>query len=89
MDDGINNKETTRQVGPGSQSALRQRNKDLLLNDLTANGPATQRELADRTGLSTATISNLIKILQGECRVSTQQTVSSSRRAVLVEALGQ
>ncbi|MGM7774689.1 MarR family transcriptional regulator [Arthrobacter sp. KNU-44] len=70
--------------GPGSPSAWRQRNKELLLNDLVVNGPATQRQLAQRTGLSTATISNLVKVLQSENCITTYPTVSSNRRAKLV-----
>lgn len=71
--------------GMGSQSAWRRRNLERLIEDLRANGPATQRQLAERTGFSTATISNLVKILLTEQRVQTQPTISSGRRSVLVE----
>lgn len=72
--------------GSGSQQALRARNLQTLASDLHDNGPATQRELAERTGLSQATVSNLVKILVEEHKAITQPTVSSGRRATLVTA---
>ncbi|MFF2246192.1 winged helix-turn-helix transcriptional regulator [Arthrobacter sp. NPDC058130] len=72
--------------GVGSQSAWRLRNIESLLEDLRVNGPATQRQLAERTGFSTATISNLVNILRADHRVRTQSVISSGRRAVLVDS---
>jgi DNA-binding MarR family transcriptional regulator len=73
--------------GSGSQKALRIRNLDVLVRDLKDNGPGTQRQLAQRTGLSQATVSNLVRILVANGRASTASTISSGRRAVLVTAL--
>ncbi|MHA7189434.1 winged helix-turn-helix transcriptional regulator [Arthrobacter sp. MDT2-16] len=72
---------------PGSQQALRARNLDALTYDLKVNGPSTQRQLADRTGLSAATVSNLVRILVIEKRAITAPTISSGRRATLVSAV--
>lgn len=72
-------------VSPGSQQALATRNRELVVESLLASGPATQAGLARSTGLSTATVSNVVNRLRGEGRVRTGYTVSSGRRAVLVE----
>jgi DNA-binding MarR family transcriptional regulator len=74
--------------GPGSQQALRLRNLSALLSELEQNGPGTQRQLSLRTGLSQATVSNLVKILVTKQQVTTEPTISSGRRATLVRALG-
>ena len=55
---------------PGSQSALRHLNQQRLIECLLS-GPATQAELSRQTGLSTATVSNIVKIMQGAGLVST------------------
>jgi DNA-binding MarR family transcriptional regulator len=70
--------------GFGSQQALRIRNLDALLREVQNNGPGTQRELAERTGLSAATVSNLVQILLGEKKISASPTISSGRRATLI-----
>lgn len=69
---------------PGSQSALRQLNQQRLIDALLASGPLTQAELARRTGLSTATISNIVKTMTNAGTIETEPTTSSGRRALLV-----
>jgi len=68
---------------PGSQSALRQLNRERIVQALAA-GPATQAELSRTTGLSTATISNIVKELERDSMVHTAPTTSSGRRALQV-----
>lgn len=70
---------------PGSQSALRKRNQLRITEQLLSGGPATQAELARQTGLSTATISNIVKLMAHDGLVLLSQTTSSGRRAQLVE----
>jgi DNA-binding MarR family transcriptional regulator len=70
----------------GSQQALRRRNMQVLLSSLRVEGPATRRELADRTGFSSAQISNLVRLLVKEQLAATSHTVHSGRRAVMVES---
>src|SRR3954471_12469542 len=73
---------------PGSQTALRQRNQQRIADTLLASGPSTQAELARQTGLSTATISNIVRIMSEAGLVETQPTTSSGRRASLVRLAG-
>jgi len=69
---------------PGSQSALRELNQRRIADTLLSSGPSTQAELARQTGLSTATISNIVRIMADAGRVATEPTTSSGRRALLV-----
>lgn len=69
---------------PGSQSALRRQNQQRLLSALRSGGSQTQAELARQTGLSTATVSNIVKALAAAGVVSTEPTTSSGRRALSV-----
>lgn len=69
---------------PGSQSALRQRNTELVVAALRERASLTQAELARSTGLSTATISNIVKTLRQEGKATTSTTTSSGRRATAV-----
>lgn len=71
--------------GPGSQQALRERNITRLLSCLKTQGPATQRELSTRTGLSPASVSNLVKLMQASGQVQVTATISSGRRANRVQ----
>ncbi|MDE9364974.1 ROK family transcriptional regulator [Luteipulveratus sp. YIM 133132] len=73
---------------PGSQSALRQRNRQSVVHALLAGGPATQAELARTTGLSNATISNIVKTLTRDGLAITEPTTSSGRRALSVRLHG-
>ena len=68
---------------PGSQSALRQLNQQRIIETLMG-GPATQAELSRQTGLSTATVSNIVKIMQDSGLASTEPITSSGRRALNV-----
>ncbi|GAA2173829.1 ROK family transcriptional regulator [Agrococcus versicolor] len=68
---------------PGSQGALRAAN-EARVADVLRDGPATQSELADRTGLANATVSNIVKDLRERGSVSTSPTVHGGRRATLV-----
>ncbi len=69
---------------PGSQSALRAQNQQLLVAALTHNGSLTQAELSRLTGLSTATVSNIIKRMSASGLVHLTPITSSGRRAFAV-----
>lgn len=69
---------------PGSQSSLREANRQRLLGALERYGAITQVELAEVTGLSAATVSTIVKELLGTGEVDTRNTVRSGRRAQLV-----
>lgn len=80
---------TTRRVrNPGSQSALRQLNQQRIIDALLGSGPLTRAELARQTGLSTATVSNIVKTMSVAGMVDTEPTTSSGRRAFLVRLSG-
>lgn len=68
----------------GSQSSLREANRDSLVEALYRYGAMTQIELAEITGLSTATVSNLVRQLVEEGKLATQNTIRNGRRATLV-----
>jgi predicted NBD/HSP70 family sugar kinase len=70
---------------PGSQGALRHLNQERLVEFLLAHGPSTQAELARGTGLSTATVSNIVRDMATKGVVSTSPVTSSGRRALLVQ----
>jgi predicted NBD/HSP70 family sugar kinase len=69
---------------PGSQSALREQNQQRVISALMSAGPQTQAELSRQTGLSTATVSNIVKVMAATGIVSTAPTTSSGRRALSV-----
>jgi predicted NBD/HSP70 family sugar kinase len=69
---------------PGSQGALRHLNQERLIEFLLANGPSTQAELARGTGLSTATVSNIVRDMAGKGVVGTSPVRSGGRRALQV-----
>ncbi|WP_213815647.1 ROK family transcriptional regulator [Glaciihabitans sp. dw_435] len=73
---------------PGSQTALRQSNQQRIVQSLLSGGPSTQAELSRETGLSTATISNIVKVLGERGIVTTSPTTSSGRRALSVSLSG-
>ncbi|MCC3291925.1 ROK family transcriptional regulator [Arthrobacter sp. zg-Y1110] len=80
---------TTRTPGttppnPGSQSALRERNRQRIIQALLASGPLTQAELSRQTGLSRATVSNIVGDMSERRLVITEPTTSSGRRALSV-----
>jgi predicted NBD/HSP70 family sugar kinase len=69
---------------PGSQSSLREANRNRILAAVKRFGGLTQVELATATGLSTATVSTIVKELAGAGVVETQTTSRSGRRALRV-----
>ncbi len=69
---------------PGSQSALSESNQNRIVEALVRGGPSSQAELARLTGLSTATVSNLVKIMTARGQVAVEPTTRSGRRALLV-----
>lgn len=66
---------------PGSQGALRRLNQQRIIDALRSAGPLTQAELSRQTGLSTATISNIVKAMAGAGLVAIEPIMSSGRRA--------
>lgn len=69
---------------PGSQSSLREANRARLVETLKRHGRLTQVELAGSTGLSPATVSNIVKELTAAGLLHTSITSRSGRRATLV-----
>lgn len=78
----------TRAHRPGSQTSLRNRNQQRIVQALIRLGPSTQADLARTTGLSTATISNLVTRMVAEGLVDTSPITLNGRRAVSVSLLG-
>lgn len=66
---------------PGSQSALREANQRRLLRALRAAGSMTQAQIARTTGLSAATVSNIVRELRDLGMVTVSPTSSGGRRA--------
>lgn len=69
---------------PGSQTALREANQQRLLAALLAAGSLTQAALARATGLSPATVSNIVRELTASGVLEVSSTISSGRRAQAV-----
>lgn len=67
----------------GSQTALRQANRGMLLECIHRSGAMTQIEIAESTGLSPATVSTLVRQLVDEGKLVTQNTIRNGRRATL------
>lgn len=72
-------------AGAGSQRALRTANTHRVLAALADTGPMTQAAISRSTGLSTATVSNIVGDLRAGGVVATQPMTASGRRALLVE----
>lgn len=68
----------------GSQTALKEANRTLLFETVKKFGGLTQIELAETTGLSTATVSNMVRQFVEEDVFETHSTIRSGRRATLV-----
>ena len=66
---------------PGSQTSLREANRARIVSAVQQRGSLTQVELAGVTGLSAATISNIVKELAGAGILNTSPTSRSGRRA--------
>lgn len=73
-----------RKTPPGSQASLREANRARLIESLKKHGRLTQVELAGSTGLSPATVSNIVKELTASGVLHTATTSRSGRRATLV-----
>ncbi len=68
-------------VAPGSQASLREANTARVVDALKQYGRLTQVEIASATGLSPATVSNIVRQLLSERAVETTATTRSGRRA--------
>jgi len=68
-------------VTPGSQTSLREANRARIVNAVQQRGSLTQVELAGVTGLSPATVSNIVKELVASGVLHTSPTSRSGRRA--------
>lgn len=75
---------TTDRSTPGSQASLREANRARIVDAVKRFGGLTQIELAETTGLSTATISTIVKELTGAGVVDTRPSLRSGRRALKV-----
>src|SRR5690554_1168376 len=69
---------------PGSQTSLREANRARIVNAVQQRGSLTQVELAGVTGLSPATVSNIVKELVAGGVLHTSPTSRSGRRAMQV-----
>ncbi|HKT56789.1 MAG TPA: ROK family transcriptional regulator [Microbacterium sp.] len=66
---------------PGSQASLREANRQRIIDAVKKHGGLTQVELATVTGLSPATVSNIVRELSAGGVVNTSQSIRSGRRA--------
>ena len=71
-------------AAPGSQASLREANRLRVLEALRDQGAMTQVEIAGFTGLSPATVSNMVKELDTSGAVELEPSIRNGRRAVLV-----
>ena len=71
-------------VPSGSQTSLREANRARIIDTINRLGAMTQVELAERTGLSPATVSIIVNELAGAGIVTTSQVTRSGRRATQV-----
>lgn len=69
---------------PGSQTSLREANRGRIVDAVKKHGGLTQVELAATTGLSPATVSNIVKELAESGVLSTSKSMRSGRRAQYV-----
>ncbi|MFW5419189.1 ROK family transcriptional regulator [Nocardiopsis sp. CNT-189] len=69
------------EVTPGSQAALREANRRRVVEALREAGTLTQAEIARATGLSAASVSNIVRDLRTAGTVSVRGTSSNGRRA--------
>jgi len=74
----------TDRVPPGSQTSLREANRARIIDAVQQRGAITQVELVGVTGLSAATISNIVKELTAAGVLNTAPTSRSGRRAQMV-----
>ncbi|MFF0340456.1 ROK family protein [Kribbella sp. NPDC004875] len=69
---------------PGSQASLREANRARVLGVVREHGPLTQVEIAAASGLSAATVSNMVRELDQAGMVGLSRSIRNGRRAVLV-----
>lgn len=69
-------------AGPGSQSSLRSANERRLIDALMGEGELTQAQLARRTGLAPATVSNIVHALEAVGVVEVTEGRGRKGRAV-------
>ncbi|WP_417563310.1 ROK family transcriptional regulator [Microbacterium sp.] len=69
---------------PGSQASLREANRTRIVAAIKKHGSLTQVELAGVTGLSPASVSNIVRELVGAEVLRTSPSTRSGRRATLV-----
>ncbi|MEU4198292.1 ROK family transcriptional regulator [Kribbella sp. NPDC026611] len=69
---------------PGSQASLREANRARVLGVVRQHGPLTQVEIAAASGLSAATVSNMVRELDQAGMVGLSRSIRNGRRAVLV-----
>jgi predicted NBD/HSP70 family sugar kinase len=82
---------STARATPGSQASLREANRNRIVDAVKKHGGLTQVELAGATGLSPATVSNIVKELATSGVLHTSPSTRSGRRAqhvTLARALG-
>ncbi|MDS1271036.1 ROK family transcriptional regulator [Lipingzhangella sp. LS1_29] len=72
---------------PGSQTSLRQANRERVVQLLRSSGTLTQAEIARNTGLSPATVSNVVRDLRAAGTVGVRATSATGRRARAVSLL--
>ena len=70
-------------VTPGSQTSLREANRARIVSAVQQRGSLTQIELAGVTGLSPATVSNIVKELTSAGVLHTSPSTRSGRRALV------
>lgn len=73
---------------PGSQSSLHRANLERVLRAVRMAGSLTQAEIARATGLSAATVSNIVRELRDSGTVQVTPTSSGGRRARSVSLSG-
>ncbi|ALE04696.1 transcriptional regulator (plasmid) [Arthrobacter sp. ERGS1:01] len=69
---------------PGSQTSLREANRSRIIDAVKKHGGLTQVELAGATGLSPASVSNIVKELSSSGILHTAPSTRSGRRAQYV-----
>jgi predicted NBD/HSP70 family sugar kinase len=74
----------TKRATPGSQASLRESNRARLVDAVKHHGGLTQVELAGATGLSPASVSNIVRELVTAGVLATTTTTRSGRRASYV-----
>ncbi|MQA87807.1 MAG: ROK family protein [Streptosporangiales bacterium] len=68
-------------AAPGSQSSLREANRRRVIEALRSAGVLTQAEIARATGLSAATVSNVVRDLSVSGAIAVRPTARGGRRA--------